>query len=452
MKRKYVKKRRERRRWRTGALIMASLLAASMFGGCGSSLAGIRDGLQKAGEKVTGKKKDKQEGAKTAKAVEKSAVGILYTKDSKGDSVVSWLDKSLKKRGESSYDFSAAYYDGFRNMCGADGLIYLFPRGDYIQKNAKELVVIDETDGSCETVDVGLSNVTGYAVEGDTLCFSSNENHAGKVSVVDLQTRKVKSMDIKPADGSGALVFDVALSNGEIYGMALDDQLKVSLAKLDVEAGSYEKILDLPDADTPGFLPVNGRELLFISEGQLARFDPDKRELTKTPLTDVSSLRQAPEGKPADAVLVEPFNLNLSGDRLLIGYTDVFGGEEQTSLVEVRDVQTLEVIASAKVKGAIMQLEMSGDDLYVLGYSKLTKYALKKAGAESEEAAPASGQRPEKFELNEVKAVKTERKGYDVGGLFIIRGGGDYGGMSEEEAVKLNDRMFDEVDISQIPE
>lgn len=424
--------RRPRGRHLPRCFFFAAVISALILNGCAGPLAGIKTVAGK-GESAV-KKERKKADSQDKKAVEKAAVGILYTKDvEKGDSLISWRDDKLEQTGKTDYDFTAAYYDGFRNSCEQDGLVYLYPRGDYVRKNAEKMAVIDTADGSLEQIDTGLSNVTGYAVEGDTLCFSSNEDHKGKVSVTDLATRQTKSMDVMPEGVGGALVFDMAIADGELYGMALDDQLKVSLLKLDVASGLCEKLLDLPDADTPGFLQVYGRQLLFISDGQLARFDLDQRELARIGLT-----------RP------EAFNLNLSGDKLLIGYTDVLGDSNQTSLVEVRDIETMRVLASTEIPEAVMQLEMRGDDLYVLGYKELRKYVLT---AEAGTSAGADSQGTAHMVLNEQSKIGIKRKGYDVGGILIARGEmSDYGGMSEEEAVRMNEELFDKLNEMPVDE
>ena len=67
------------------------------------------------------------------------AAGILYTTSSHGGSCVTWVDDDLEEVDESRYSFSAAYYDGYRNMCGQDGKVYLYPRGDYERKDNTKL-------------------------------------------------------------------------------------------------------------------------------------------------------------------------------------------------------------------------------------------------------------------------------------------------------------------------
>ena len=403
---------------RSGIVFAAVAGIVLMLTGCIASPGGLFGNDHKETDKTGSssvKRREEKTDKKSTGDKDTAVLGIIYTRDTEGNSLISWWDDDLEQSSETGCDFSAAYFDGFRNACTRDGLIYLFPRGDYVKKNAKELVVIDAADRDCEKIDTGISNVTGFAVDDDCLCFSSNEDNTGKVSLMDLQSRGIKTMTL-----DNALVFDVALSGGEVYGMALDDELKVRLMKLDIEAGKSESILELPDEDTPGFIQVDGRTLLFLTEGQLACYDLDKRELTKTALTQAV-----------------PYNLNLEGDRLLIGYTDIFGSDSQTSLLEVRDAKSLDVLASAEVPGAVLQIERSGDDIYVLGYKALRHYQLKDSG-----------------DLREVKKIGTNRKGYDVGGFFLTNNSAqqNYGDMSEEEAVRLNDRLFDAIGDMKVEE
>ena len=57
-------------------------------------------------------------------------------------------------------------------------------------------------------------------------------------------------------------------------------------------------------------------------------------------------------------------------------------------------------------------------------------------------------------DLREVKKIGTNRKGYDVGGFFLTNNSAqqNYGDMSEEEAVRLNDRLFDAIGDMKVEE
>ena len=66
--------------------------------------------------------------------------------------------------------------------------------------------------------------------------------------------------------------------------------------------------------------------------------------------------------------------------------------------------------------------------------------------AEAGTSAGADSQGSAHMVLNEQSKIGIKRKGYDVGGILIARGEmSDYGGMSEEEAVRMNEELFDKL-------
>ena len=113
-----------------------------------------------------------------------TAAGILYTTSSHGGSCVTWVDDDLKEVDESRYSFSAAYYDGYRNMCGQDGKVYLYPRGDYERKDNTKLQMIDMADGSAQEIDY------------DFTCSPTDLNTVGDNQTVTV-TYKVKTATFK---------------------------------------------------------------------------------------------------------------------------------------------------------------------------------------------------------------------------------------------------------------
>lgn len=67
------------------------------------------------------------------------------------------------------------------------------------------------------------------------------------------------------------------------------------------------------------------------------------------------------------------YNLNLVGDILYIGCTDILNGTE--SYVDIMYLPDKEILKSIKYEGVILQLEVSKqNELYILDYDKLTVY------------------------------------------------------------------------------
>ena len=369
-----------------------ALLCAALILGMGACTAGNQN--RGAGEKTD------QEGTFEASP----AAGILFTKPSGGKSSVVWLDEKLKKTDETEYAFSASYYDGFRNMCCDDGKVYLFPRGDYEKKDATKLQIIDLADGSCRQVESGRCNVTGYDADQGRIAFSSNENGTCYVDLMDEQTGEMKEMEAEDVT-----VFDVVLYEDLIYGMALDDDLRVKLMSFDPAQDRQQIILELSDDDTPGFLQVYDGSLLFVTDGKLGRYDIKTGRFKQTELTR--------EGA---------FNLNISGNTLWIAYTDVFNSGKQESLIEARSLEDMSVTAQEAVSGPVLQMEVSADTLWVLSDDKLITYRVSDTG------------------LSRIGEMHPEREGFDVGGIFVSDR--KYGGLSDSEALDLQEDLVEEAD------
>ena len=354
--------------------------------------------------------KDEADAGKTG-WIDPPAAGILYTTPSHGGSCVSWLNDDLKEMDESRYSFSAAYYDGYRNMCAQDGKVYLFPRGDYDRKDNTKMQIIHMADGSAQEIECGRSNVTGYDVDGDITAYSSNENNICYLDILNIKTGKHQSMETEDVT-----VFDIILVDDLLYGMALDKELKVWLMSFDVSRSAQEKLVELPDEDTPGFLQLYDGKILFISDNRLCAYDLQTGSMEKTELTR--------EGA---------FNLNLEGANLFIAYTDVFSDGESESLIEVRDASDMHVITQETVPGCVLQMEVAGELVWLLGREKLARYTWSEKG------------------LTDRKEQDIKREGYDVGGVMIPKY--LYGSMTEEDALSLNEKLIEQADqIKVVPD
>ena len=250
--------------------------------------------------------------------------------------------------------------------------------------------------------------MTGYDAEGDKVLFTSNGDNTCYIDLMNLKTGRKKTTELH-----GRLWFDAVLADGEIYGMAMDDDLRISFERCDMSRGRCGKLMDLPDEDTPGFLQVYGREILFISDGKLVRYDTRSNRTRKIRLTRKDA-----------------YNLNLDGDTLWICYTDPLGSDNQKSILEARDLRDNRVLVQRELDGAVLQVETSGDEVWVLGYKRLTRFAF------------GDG------ELLEKGYLDTYRKGYDTGGFFLADR--TYAGLSGQERQKIHEELVDKADRTEV--
>lgn len=303
---------------------------------------------------------------------------LLYTTDTGNQSQIMWWNDEWQVIGTSRYAFSGASLDGFKNASVSDGKLILVPRGEAQERDYGKIVLIDTSDGTYETIDIGRINPTSFDVERNMVAVTSNLNMECFIDVADITTKSVQSMSL---NDYGLCVTDVVLVNGEVYGVAVRNDLESSLlCHIDVHNQICEEIMPLSD-DSP-FLGKHGDDVVLTSHDKMIRYNTKSKEYTEQTLTRNDA-----------------FNINICGDVILIAYTNIHD-REYDSLVEARDYATNTVIGEMSQPGAILQLESDGELMYVLGYDKLYQYRMQ-AG---------------KFTL--IKSISCEMNGYYLGGFY----------------------------------
>lgn len=307
-----------------------------------------------------------------------AAHAMLYTTDVGNHSKITWLSDDCQMIGTSGYAFSGASLDGFKNASVSGGKIILVPRGETQEKDYGKIVMIDTENGASETIDIDRINPTSYDAEENMVAVTSNLNMECFIDLADITTKKVQSMSLKDY---GLCVTDVVLVNGDVYGVAVRNDLESSLlCHIDVHNQICEEIMPLSD-DSP-FLGKHGDDVVLTSRDKMIRYNTKSKEYTEQTLTRNDA-----------------FNINICGDVILIAYTDIHD-REYDSLVEARDYATNAIIGEMSQPGAVLQLESDGEWVYVLGYDKLYQYRMQ-AG---------------KFTL--IKSISCEMSGYYLGGFY----------------------------------
>lgn len=306
-------------------------------------------------------------------------VGIIYTTHDNAGSMIEWFDAESNSIGRRKYSFSSTYFDGFMNTAIVDNRLFLFPRGNYYEKDYGKLTMIDVNNGDCQEISVGRYNVTGYCVKGDTVAFSSNSNNECYVETLDIKTDERDSIVVE-----GTTVFDVAFVGDGVYGVSMDDESNVCLVSFDFERNEYETIMHLPDDDTPAFLQNSGDVLMFISDDKLVKYSTDSHKAEVTELTRPGA-----------------YNINLSRDMLWIAYTDIMDDEAE-SLIEARKIDSGEIVISETVPNPILQMEVRDNRLCIASYEDVVIYEISDN------------------ELKTTQRIIPENSSYDFGGVFLI--------------------------------
>ena len=289
-------------------------------------------------------------------------LGVLIQNDRGTGSEMTWYDKDLNVVGTTKYDFTGAYVS-FTNAVVQDKKIYLAPYGSDEEKDYGKIVEIDPAAPSePRYFETGRVNPIGLSVEGDKLVTTSNLNNEVFIDLIDLKSGEITTIDMELAD---PFIMEAILLNGKVYGSSVssdangEDYYTISLC--DFARNTAKPIIDLQDKDGgPTFLERHGNDLVYLSMGKLVKYDTEN-ETSKT----VKLTRK------------DPYNINVAGDKLFIGYSDPFD-DAYESLIEVRDYNTGKVLDSIEHQGNIQQLETNGTAVYVMGTTgEVTKYFFK---------------------------------------------------------------------------
>ena len=305
---------------------------------------------------------------------------VVYTTDTGDHTHIEWLDKNMKAVDSTNYSFSGASLDGFANAAMYDNRIILAPRGDNQTRDYGNIAVIHTSDGKLDEIAINHVNPTGCSVEGPTVAVISNLNMVNYIDLANINTGEVKTVEL---DATEPTLMDVILIDDHIYGYAMvDNSDGCCICSVDISSGKCKVIAELPDAST--FMAKYGKELLFISDGQLVRYDTSSEKIRRQTLTRKDA-----------------FNLQVIGNTAWVAYTDIHDAEYD-SLMEAIDLESGNVICSTRHKGAIMQLEGNDNTIFVLGFDKLYQYILTDGS------------------LHLQNSVKCEKDGYCIGGFYYF--------------------------------
>lgn len=154
------------------------------------------------------------------------------------------------------------------------------------------------------------------------------------------------------------------------------------LCEFNILKDTYEILYELETE--PDFMEIYQGKLYFANEDKLYEYNIQSKTMNEIKLPHTSA-----------------YNLNLVGDILYIGCTDILNGTE--SYVDIMYLPDKKIIKSIKYGGIILQLEVSEKNkLYILDYDKLTVYDIS-----SEEPILVDSM------------VMESDKGYYIGGFYL---------------------------------
>lgn len=291
----------------------------------------------------------------------KATLGVMYSTDRGNKTAIQWLDAEHNVVGTSRLPYSQAGAS-FENANVQDGNIYLTPIGASGECNEQRVVVVRPASGDAQELTLESQNHVASDVEGNLWAISSNGNGMGRIDLVDLDTREVRSCESDKLWDAG--VMQVALVNGRVFGVGSGDDSS-SIYEIDMANGSPQLVFNCPDdpqAHVPSYLSKHGSDLVFISNAKLVKLDTASRKAQYVGLSR------------EDCEIV-----NVQGGIVWVAYTDPHD-DTYESVVEARDYQTGTILGSASFDGGILQVEPARDAVYVVGYDAISQYALDSDG------------------------------------------------------------------------
>lgn len=309
--------------------------------------------------------------------------GVIYTAEYKDKTQISFFDEKMEAVSSVSYHYPNISYNGFSNTLIVDNELYISPKGHADKLDYGKIISLNLFDGKIKEYDFNRTNITNFACDSRSLCISSNLNGKNYIDVYDMQTEKIQTMELEDV-----FVSSLVLQEDKIYGIMMDLETDgYSLCEFNVMEDKYEILYELETESD--FMEIYQGKLYFACEDILYEYNIQSKTMEKINLPHTNA-----------------YNLNLVGDMLYIGCTDILNGTE--SYVDIMYLPDKKIVKSIKYEGIILQLEISKEKnkLYILDYDKLTVYDISNEEAilvDSMALESANGYYIGGFYLNESK-------------------------------------------------
>lgn len=281
-------------------------------------------------------------------------VGVIYTTEYKNKSKINFLNEKLKEVNSLPYRYSSMSYDGFSNALIADNELYLLPKGHADKLDYGKVISLNLVDGKIKEYDFGRTNITDFEYNSGSICVSSNLNGKNYIDVYNMQNAQIQTMELQDV-----MVSNLVMEENRIFGVMMDLETdSCFLCEFNLMEDRYEIMYEM-EAD-PDFMELYDGNL-YVPQGDiLYEYNIEERKVGKIKLPHTNA-----------------YNLNLIGDILYIGCTDILNGTK--SYVDIMHLPDKKILKSIQYEGIILQMEISKEDkLYILDYQKLSIYDISK--------------------------------------------------------------------------
>ena len=285
-------------------------------------------------------------------------IGVIYTSEYENKTIIDCLDADFMHQNSTTYPYSGMSFDGFMNSCALEDVVYLNPRGLGGRLDYGKIAALNTTSMEVEEYDFGRVNIISHWA--DEFCIYATSNLNG-VCFLDKYNRCTGIVETVKTD---SITLDsIIVSEGIVYALGFDAYSRYSLYSADFCANQLTAVITLAQNETPCFLAEYNGNIIFTFDNTLYMFN------TRTDALNQYSLNGG-----------KAFNLQINGDYLYVGHTDLFS--LNSSSIEVIDLREMKMKTTLKHPSTILQIEVGNEDssLYIMDYDSISNYRMNDDG------------------------------------------------------------------------
>lgn len=281
---------------------------------------------------------------------DQAVIGVVYSAEEHEISRLDWLDSSLTHKGNSTIPYTNLGVSvGFQNTVYSGNspiLVSQSKDGDHVK-----VIKLDLKENNTQVYPYERINVTDWNADENHVVVTSNLNNEYFIDLLDLNTGSWNGFKLKESVHISSLV----VVDQNIYAFAEDDH-KSYLCECNISEEKVVNLLTLKNKEAPSHLSYMNSYLYFVDGDELVIYNIKDKKDERIKLTRKS----------------EFYNLLATNQCLWIGYTDIH--QEDSSLIEKRDIETGKLLSQGNYDGSIWVLEVDTDNLYVLGLNTVSSY------------------------------------------------------------------------------
>ena len=177
---------------------------------------------------------------------------LIYSSDGLDiTKIVTYDQNTLKKQGSKYFRFSGIELFGSNNEAFEGDILYLLPRGDFVNRDYDKLVGINSNGKIVDQYTFEtLASPTDYVMNDDYIVAFNNLNFEFFIRRIDRKTKELKVME---AEEGVVFTHGLTICNNETYGLGsieIDEQTDIDyLYHFDFDNNKIEKLVEIGNDD-----------------------------------------------------------------------------------------------------------------------------------------------------------------------------------------------------------